>query len=421
MADKLQGKRIAFLVAPEGVEQVELTEPWKAVESEGAKPELISPEQGEIQAFNHLDKGDTFPVDRTVGGRRAHPTTTGSCCPAASPTPTSCAWTRTPSRFVRAFFEQAKPVGVDLPRPVDARRGRRPARPHDHVVAVAEDRHPQRRRQLGRRGGRGRRGPRVLAQPGRPAGVLRQDRRGVLRGQARGPAPERRLALREHGRPRSSTSTARSSTRTTTTRSRGTARSASSGVTLPLWRDPPAHRHGRRPAGRRPRRRGLRGRARRRRARGREGALHAADRRGAAARGRARADRGPQRAAATRSCWPRRPSRTRSSTTSTCSTRASSPTAGPTRATSSSTKPEPDLVARGDREGRRRPGRDDRRLDLGLRGGQARRACRPSPCSPAASARPSCARPARPACSSRSTSFAPAGARRWADARQRPP
>src|SRR5215211_670375 len=64
---KLSGKRIAFLVAPEGVEQVELTEPWKAVEGEGATPELISTEPGEVQAFNHLDKADTFTVDKTVG------------------------------------------------------------------------------------------------------------------------------------------------------------------------------------------------------------------------------------------------------------------------------------------------------------------------------------------------------------------
>ena len=71
MADKLQGKRIAFLVAPEGVEQVELTEPWKAVKGEGATPELISLEKGEVQAFNHLDKGDTFPVDRTVADASA--------------------------------------------------------------------------------------------------------------------------------------------------------------------------------------------------------------------------------------------------------------------------------------------------------------------------------------------------------------
>jgi hypothetical protein len=67
MPDKLQGKRIAFLVAPEGTEQVELTQPWEAVSGEGATAELVSTETGEAQAFNHLDKADTFKVDRTVG------------------------------------------------------------------------------------------------------------------------------------------------------------------------------------------------------------------------------------------------------------------------------------------------------------------------------------------------------------------
>ena len=62
MASELQGKRIAFLVAPEGVEQAELTEPWQAVKDAGGKPVLVSTDEGEIQAFNHLDKGDTFPV-----------------------------------------------------------------------------------------------------------------------------------------------------------------------------------------------------------------------------------------------------------------------------------------------------------------------------------------------------------------------
>src|SRR2546428_13501134 len=61
----MQGKRVAFL-ATDMVEQVELTEPWKAVEEEGAKVELISLEEGEIQGFNHYDKTDTFKVDRTV-------------------------------------------------------------------------------------------------------------------------------------------------------------------------------------------------------------------------------------------------------------------------------------------------------------------------------------------------------------------
>jgi len=60
--DMLNGKTIAFLVAPEGIEQVELTAPWKAVKQAGGTPKLISTEQGQVQAFNHLDKADTFPV-----------------------------------------------------------------------------------------------------------------------------------------------------------------------------------------------------------------------------------------------------------------------------------------------------------------------------------------------------------------------
>src|SRR3954454_16830081 len=67
MAEKtLQGKTIAFLVASEGIEQVELTEPWKAVKEAGGTPRLVAPDSGEVQAFNHLDKADTFPVDETV-------------------------------------------------------------------------------------------------------------------------------------------------------------------------------------------------------------------------------------------------------------------------------------------------------------------------------------------------------------------
>ena len=111
MADKLKGKRFAFLVAPEGTEQVELTEPWKAVEEEGhARAGLDG--VGEIQAFNHLDKGDTFPVDRTVGRRRCVRLRRAR----------AARWRREPRlpadgrpdavRFVRDFFEQAKPVGV---------------------------------------------------------------------------------------------------------------------------------------------------------------------------------------------------------------------------------------------------------------------------------------------------------------------
>src|SRR5215210_782106 len=63
---QLDGKRIAFFAAPEGVEQVELTTPWDRLDQEGATLEMISLEPGQIQMFNHLDRGDTFTVDRTV-------------------------------------------------------------------------------------------------------------------------------------------------------------------------------------------------------------------------------------------------------------------------------------------------------------------------------------------------------------------
>lgn len=62
----MSSKKVAFLVAGEGIEQVELTEPWEALAAAGHEPVLVSLEPGEVQMFNHLDKGDTRPVDRTV-------------------------------------------------------------------------------------------------------------------------------------------------------------------------------------------------------------------------------------------------------------------------------------------------------------------------------------------------------------------
>lgn len=62
----LTGRTVAFLVATEGIEQVELTEPWQAVEEAGGRPVLLAPETGEVQAYHHLDRADTFAVDRAV-------------------------------------------------------------------------------------------------------------------------------------------------------------------------------------------------------------------------------------------------------------------------------------------------------------------------------------------------------------------
>jgi protease I len=111
MADKLNNKRIAFLVAPEGTEQVELTEPWKAVEAEGGTPELLSTDDGDIQAFNHLDKGDTFSVDRTVSDASASDYD-GLVLPGGAANPDFLRTDPDAVAFVRDFFAEAKPVAV---------------------------------------------------------------------------------------------------------------------------------------------------------------------------------------------------------------------------------------------------------------------------------------------------------------------
>ncbi len=110
MSNELTGKTIAFLAA-EGVEQVELTEPWKAVEQAGATPELVSLESGEVQAFNHLDKADTFTVDKTVEEASASDYD-GLVLPGGVANPDFLRSSDDAVAFVRAFFEQAKPVGV---------------------------------------------------------------------------------------------------------------------------------------------------------------------------------------------------------------------------------------------------------------------------------------------------------------------
>src|SRR5215211_603871 len=110
MANKLDNKKIAFLAA-DGVEQIELTEPWKAVESEGGSPELISLEGGEIQAFQHLEKGDTFNVDRAVSEADADDYE-GLVLPGGVANPDFLRKDQDAVGFVRAFFEAGKPVGV---------------------------------------------------------------------------------------------------------------------------------------------------------------------------------------------------------------------------------------------------------------------------------------------------------------------
>jgi protease I len=111
MPEELKGKRIAFLVANEGVEQVELTRPWEAVRDAGAEVELVAPETGEVQAFNHLDKAETFPVDRAVADAQASDYD-GLALPGGVANPDILRTVPDAVDFTREFFEAGKPVGA---------------------------------------------------------------------------------------------------------------------------------------------------------------------------------------------------------------------------------------------------------------------------------------------------------------------
>ncbi len=111
MANELQGHRIAFVIANEGVEQVELTEPWQAVKDAGGTPELLSPEGGKAQAFNHLDKGDVFQVDRAISD--ADPADyAGLVLPGGVANPDQLRMVPAAVQFIRAMFQAGKPAAV---------------------------------------------------------------------------------------------------------------------------------------------------------------------------------------------------------------------------------------------------------------------------------------------------------------------
>ncbi|QXJ25458.1 type 1 glutamine amidotransferase [Actinomadura graeca] len=111
MSTALQGKTIAFLCAPEGTEQVELTEPWKAVEGAGGRPRLVSTQSGRIQAFDHLDKGDTFPVDTTVDVS-GHEEFDALVLPGGVANPDFLRTEPGAVAFARSFFDAGKPVAA---------------------------------------------------------------------------------------------------------------------------------------------------------------------------------------------------------------------------------------------------------------------------------------------------------------------
>ncbi|MFJ6212433.1 type 1 glutamine amidotransferase domain-containing protein [Streptomyces sp. NPDC092296] len=111
MATTLQGKTVAFLAAPEGVEEVELTGPWQAVKEAGGAPRLVSTKAGRVQAFNHLDKADSFEVDDVAGEVSARHYD-ALVLPGGVANPDFLRTDRDAVAFTKAFFDDGKPVAV---------------------------------------------------------------------------------------------------------------------------------------------------------------------------------------------------------------------------------------------------------------------------------------------------------------------
>ncbi|MCA1186149.1 MULTISPECIES: type 1 glutamine amidotransferase domain-containing protein [unclassified Saccharopolyspora] len=129
MTANLNGAKVAFLVAPDGIEQVELTEPWKAVEQAGGRPELVSIQPGSVQGRDHLEKADTFTVDKVV--TEVSPDDyDGLVLPGGVANPDALRQVPNAVRFTGEFFARQKPVAAICHAPwllaeADVVRGRR--------------------------------------------------------------------------------------------------------------------------------------------------------------------------------------------------------------------------------------------------------------------------------------------------------
>jgi protease I len=111
VTQNLNGMRVAFIVANEGVEQVELQKPWDAVKEAGGRPVLVAPKPGQTQAMNHLDKGDTFPVDVTTQEARAEDFG-AVVLPGGVANPDQLRMDRPAVELIRALFEAGRPAAV---------------------------------------------------------------------------------------------------------------------------------------------------------------------------------------------------------------------------------------------------------------------------------------------------------------------
>lgn len=107
---QLSGKTIAIL-ATDGFEQVELTDPMKALKDAGAAVEIVSLKAGEIQGFNHFDKADSFKVDKTLSDASVSDYD-GLMLPGGAHNPDALRVDDEAKSFVKGFFDAGKPVAA---------------------------------------------------------------------------------------------------------------------------------------------------------------------------------------------------------------------------------------------------------------------------------------------------------------------
>ena len=103
--------KVAFLVAAEGIERVELTQPWDAVKDAGFEPVLVSPESGEVQTFHHLDKAESEKVDQTVSEADADDFV-GLVLPGGVANPDALRTDADAVAFTKAILGAGKPVAA---------------------------------------------------------------------------------------------------------------------------------------------------------------------------------------------------------------------------------------------------------------------------------------------------------------------
>ena len=104
-------KKVAFLVAGEGIEKAELVDPWRAVADAGHTAMLLSPETGSVQLFEHLDKADTQRVDTAVGSASVDDYD-ALVLPGGVANPDALRMDEDAVAFIKAFVDSGRPVAA---------------------------------------------------------------------------------------------------------------------------------------------------------------------------------------------------------------------------------------------------------------------------------------------------------------------